>query len=214
MRVRCSQQVVQILRHQRFRQLRTRFAGFHPYQGLIPPNGSRSRSSSEERRFSLAATQTIAVKHRQEVFLSCAGCPRALCSQAGSAGVLAPEEWPEHEFVKVAESSLECVSEIVSELGFNSSNTPQDFDIEFSQGVLTIALGPKGTYVLNTQTPNRQIWMSSPLSGPWRYAWNPDEKQWISTRDGHPLSKRLTDEFSNVFKEPVAITFNDVGSDV
>ena len=56
-----------------------------------------------------------------------------------------------------------------------------DFDMEYSvtsrsvmslsccspscaqSGVLTIKLGPKGTYVINKQTPNRQMWLSSPL---------------------------------------------------
>ena len=41
------------------------------------------------------------------------------------------------------------------------------------QGVLTVRLGDFGTYVINKQTPNRQIWMSSPLSGPVRYDWGP-----------------------------------------
>ena len=31
------------------------------------------------------------------------------------------------------------------------------------QGVLTARLGPYGTYVYNKQTPNRQIWLSSPV---------------------------------------------------
>jgi hypothetical protein len=32
------------------------------------------------------------------------------------------------------------------------------------QGVLTVALGgEKGTFVVNKQTPNRQIWLSSPV---------------------------------------------------
>ena len=30
---------------------------------------------------------------------------------------------------------------------------------------------PKGTYVLNKQPPNKQIWLSSPVSGPKRYDW-------------------------------------------
>jgi frataxin len=30
---------------------------------------------------------------------------------------------------------------------------------------------PHGTYVLNKQPPNKQIWISSPLSGPKRYDW-------------------------------------------
>lgn len=31
------------------------------------------------------------------------------------------------------------------------------------QGVLTVKLGKHGTYVINKQTPNRQMWMSSPV---------------------------------------------------
>ena len=30
-------------------------------------------------------------------------------------------------------------------------------------GVLTVALGTHGTYVINKQSPNRQLWWSSPL---------------------------------------------------
>lgn len=30
-------------------------------------------------------------------------------------------------------------------------------------GVMTVNLGDLGTYVLNKQTPNRQIWLSSPV---------------------------------------------------
>jgi hypothetical protein len=30
-------------------------------------------------------------------------------------------------------------------------------------GVLTVKLGQKGTFVINKQTPNRQIWLSSPV---------------------------------------------------
>ena len=36
-------------------------------------------------------------------------------------------------------------------------------------GVLNLTLPPYGTYVLNKQPPNLQIWMSSPVSGPTRF---------------------------------------------
>jgi len=36
-------------------------------------------------------------------------------------------------------------------------------------GVLTLSFPPSGTYVLNKQPPNRQIWLSSPVSGPKRF---------------------------------------------
>jgi frataxin len=42
-----------------------------------------------------------------------------------------------------------------------------DFDPNASyirkSGVLTLALGDKGTYVINKQPPNKQIWVSSPF---------------------------------------------------
>lgn len=31
------------------------------------------------------------------------------------------------------------------------------------QGVLNIMMGEHGTWVLNKQTPNRQVWWSSPI---------------------------------------------------
>jgi iron donor protein CyaY len=42
-----------------------------------------------------------------------------------------------------------------------------DADIEMSQGVLTLKLGSLGTYVINKQAPNKQLWVSSPV----RYGW-------------------------------------------
>ncbi|KAL8939616.1 MAG: hypothetical protein Q9216_003258 [Gyalolechia sp. 2 TL-2023] len=46
-----------------------------------------------------------------------------------------------------------------------------EVDCEYTAGVLTLAFPPVGTYVLNKQPPNRQIWLSSPISGPKRYDW-------------------------------------------
>jgi len=34
-----------------------------------------------------------------------------------------------------------------------------------------VTIPEKGTYVLNKQPPNKQIWLSSPISGPKRYDW-------------------------------------------
>lgn len=34
-------------------------------------------------------------------------------------------------------------------------------------GVLTVKLGDKGTYVINKQPPNKQIWLSSPVRSVW-----------------------------------------------
>lgn len=68
----------------------------------------------------------------------------------------------------------------------------------FKEGVLTVKLGEKGTYVINKQTPNRQIWFSSPISGPKRFdmvttlqktspGGSTETVQWVDHRDGTPL---------------------------
>ncbi|KAI5450800.1 Mitochondrial matrix iron chaperone [Naganishia albida] len=52
------------------------------------------------------------------------------------------------------------------------------WEIEYSSGVLTLGLGPHGTYVINKQPPNQQIWLSSPFSGPARFSYAP-QGAWI-----------------------------------
>ena len=72
-------------------------------------------------------------------------------------------------------------------------------------GVLTLIFPPHGTYVLNKQPPNKQIWLSSPVSGPKRYDWVDDaadgddvigqgQGQWVYLRDGSTLSGLLEEE--------------------
>lgn len=76
-------------------------------------------------------------------------------------------------------------------------------------GVLTLKFPPHGTYVLNKQPPNKQIWLSSPVSGPKRYDWVADEGQelgkggwkkgeWVYLRDGSTLSGLLEKEIGVV----------------
>ena len=71
-------------------------------------------------------------------------------------------------------------------------------------GVLTVKLGDQGTYVLNKQGPNRQIWSSSPVSGPVRYDW--DEGRWVYQRDGHEMLSRLSEEITELLGTPCRLT--------
>lgn len=52
----------------------------------------------------------------------------------------------------------------------------------------------QGTYVVNKQPPNRQIWLSSPISGPKRYDWDTERGTWVYSRDGSTLLGLLKDE--------------------
>lgn len=75
-------------------------------------------------------------------------------------------------------------------------------------GVLSITLPqPIGTYIINKQPPNKQIWLSSPQSGPKRFDWvlggeSMDQKEgggtgdWIYLRDGTSLTDLLRKELN------------------
>lgn len=71
--------------------------------------------------------------------------------------------------------------------------------------MLTLNLPPTGVYVINKQPPNKQIWLSSPTSGPKRYDFvvqgeGQDAKEgtgtgeWVYLRDGSSLSDVLLKE--------------------
>jgi frataxin len=73
-----------------------------------------------------------------------------------------------------------------------------DFDMTLADGVMNVMLGKYGTYVLNKQTPNLQLWLSSPISGPWRYEWNGETDRWENVRDQHVLQDRLKEELKGL----------------
>jgi frataxin len=77
--------------------------------------------------------------------------------------------------------------------------------MQVQAGVLTIDFNEKGTYVLNKQPPNKQIWLSSPVSGPKRFDWvlfseGQNQKEgsgvgdWVYLRDGTSLTGLLKGE--------------------
>ncbi|KAL4695748.1 hypothetical protein H8959_000843 [Pygathrix nigripes] len=77
--------------------------------------------------------------------------------------------------------------------------TFEDYDVSFGSGVLTVKLGGDlGTYLISKQTPNKQIWLSSPSSGPKRYDWT--GKNWVYSHDGVSLHELLDAELTKALK--------------
>ena len=74
----------------------------------------------------------------------------------------------ENSYLKLTNETLESISDRFSEL-IEDHEQLGGGDSQLSDGVLTVKLSQFGTYVLNKQTPNKQIWLSSPVSGPARY---------------------------------------------
>lgn len=72
-------------------------------------------------------------------------------------------------------------------------------DIELTQGVMTLMVPLVGTYVINKQPPNKQIWLSSPVSGPNRF--DLVQGEWVSLRDGSKLLDVLNQELNEVITD-------------
>ncbi|KAL7072004.1 hypothetical protein ACQ4LE_008413 [Meloidogyne hapla] len=109
------------------------------------------------------------------------------------------QQWTEVEYDKRAEETLMALTEFLDGLP-ERINTDKAYDISYSMGVLTACISPKiGTYVINKQTPNKQIWLSSPISGPKRYDLS-DSYRWIYKHDGVSLHELLEKEFKEIYK--------------
>lgn len=76
---------------------------------------------------------------------------------------------------------------------------------------MTIKVPDAGTYVINKQPPNKQIWLSSPVSGPKRFDYvvpaegledkdHYDKGEWFCVRDGILLSELLSNEMGTTFE--------------
>ncbi|KAK9487597.1 hypothetical protein V1527DRAFT_305612 [Lipomyces starkeyi] len=107
-----------------------------------------------------------------------------------------------NEYHAVADETLENILEHCEDL----ADMEPKIDVELAQGVLTLILPPHGTYVINKQPPNKQIWLSSPISGPKRY--DLIDSQWTDRRDGTTLGNLLRHEISEVLG--VEAIFNGV----
>jgi frataxin len=65
-----------------------------------------------------------------------------------------------------------------------------DADVDLRGGILTVELADGSQFVVNKHGPNRQIWLSSPVSGASHYGWSGTD--WLSTRGGQRLETVLS----------------------
>ncbi|KAF3040408.1 Mitochondrial chaperone Frataxin [Didymella keratinophila] len=124
-----------------------------------------------------------------------------------------PTDIPTTEFHERADDYL---NELVERLEEAQEKNP-DIEVEYSAGVLRVDFISKQlSYVLNKQPPNKQIWLSSPISGPKRFDWvvlqegqnakeGGGQGDWVYLRDGTSLS--------DIIRKELAID-NEVDDDV
>ncbi|KAF6831194.1 Frataxin-like protein, mitochondrial [Colletotrichum plurivorum] len=110
-------------------------------------------------------------------------------------------ELTDAEYHELADAYLDTVVTKLEEI----QDERDGVDVEYAAGVMTVTFPDAGTYVINKQPPNKQIWLSSPISGPKRYDWvvvgdSQSDKEgtaagaWVYARDGSTLDELFLKE--------------------
>ncbi|CDK24199.1 unnamed protein product [Kuraishia capsulata CBS 1993] len=126
-------------------------------------------------------------------------------SEATTTGTVIPEDVERlsvDEYHRTAELTLESMLQDLEEL-LDSREVP-GADVEENSGILSLTLPVNGSYVINKQPPNKQLWLSSPISGPKRFDFTGGE--WISLRDGLKLVDILEEEISSAIGQDFQFT--------
>lgn len=90
------------------------------------------------------------------------------------------------------------VSATFNKLGELLSNAPFPSEVDFSNDVLSWKVASVGEYVFNKQPPMKQLWVSSPITGPARFEMR--SGSWIHTKNRKPLSDFLAEEMQEIKK--------------
>jgi CyaY protein len=80
------------------------------------------------------------------------------------------------DFTVKAEEIINKIFEIIED-----NDKQGRFDIDLNDGILTME-NENGTYVINRQSAAKEIWLSSPVSGPHHFAFH--KNRWISSKNG------------------------------
>ncbi|BFZ56601.1 hypothetical protein PYCC9005_003648 [Savitreella phatthalungensis] len=110
-------------------------------------------------------------------------------------------------YMRLATSSLNLVLRRLERCGEDGRG--EEFDVDLSDGVMNVVFGGTGeTYVINRQPPSKQIWLSSPVSGPKRFDFYEGEG-WVYTKDGTRLKALLEEEWRD--KRGLSIDLEGLG---
>ncbi len=94
----------------------------------------------------------------------------------------------ESAFQTAADETIEALFEAIE------AAVGDRLDVDLEGGILTLTLEDDRQYVINKHAPNRQIWLSSPLSGAAHFGYDAAADQWANTRSEGTLSATLADE--------------------
>jgi len=91
-------------------------------------------------------------------------------------------------FAALADATLERLMAAIEEACGDRA------EVELDGGALSIALEDGGKYLLNKHAPMRQLWLASPTSGAWHFAYDEAARAWRNTRGPETLGGVLAGE--------------------
>lgn len=95
------------------------------------------------------------------------------------------------EYARLASRTLDVLSEKLA-------STPFAGEVDLHDGVLSWKVDGVGEYVFNKQAPLKQLWLSSPVTGPARFEMHAET--WVDTRSRRPLSDFMKSEIFEIKK--------------
>ncbi|WP_316353958.1 iron donor protein CyaY [Candidatus Trichorickettsia mobilis] len=96
------------------------------------------------------------------------------------------------EFSNIAEQVLLFIADTIESLDHDGS-----IDIDFNNDMINISTN-KGIFVINKHSASMQIWLASPISGPYHFSYT--NGKWRS-HTGSELFEILTNELQIQFKK-------------
>ncbi|XP_076103947.1 frataxin, mitochondrial-like [Mytilus galloprovincialis] len=166
---------------------------FKPPSVLI---SNTTRTSSTATRVCSCGSYIQNIKRRQKEQQTYRQTPQLSCSTTTNSSELSVNKYEE-----ISEETLQSLSDKFDLLAETKDCDPE-YDVAYADGVLTVKISDKwGTYVINKQSPNKQIWLSSPISGPKRYDFT--NGTWIYSHDGGSLHHLLTEEISKALSDDI-----------
>lgn len=104
----------------------------------------------------------------------------------------------ESNFLVIVNATLQSVFDQLED------NLADHLEADLESGVLTVTFQEEGEYVINRHLPNRQIWMSSPISGGIHFNYDEKTGNWVSTKDSTVI---FQDVFASELRQITGVPF-------
>lgn len=95
----------------------------------------------------------------------------------------------------------EIFYELADSFGIKYEPLGDDFLVDAQDDSLKLSTD-KSEVLLSRQTPGRQIWVSTPVSGSLKFDYDTDEAKWFDTKEVHvDLKKKIEEEVGSIIKK-------------